>query len=369
LKRKIVVSVISDLVSDQRVHKVCTFLNTHGFDVALIGRKNNQSLPLEERSYKCERIQCWFNKGIPLYAEFMLKLFAKLLTKRAEIFLSNDLDTLLPNFLVSNFRNKKLVYDSHEYFTGVPELENSLTKKKIWRSLEKLILPRLKHAYTVNQSIASLYQSEYGIKMKVVRNVPVLQPETEITRQFYPADKTILLLQGAGINEERGAEELVQSMTLLPENFKLYLIGSGTCWNKLKSLTSELGLHQKVELIEKLPFRELRNYTSQAHLGLSLDKPISTNYKLSLPNKIFDYIHAGIPVLSSSVVEVEKIINDFEVGTTITEVTPNAIAKAIMEIFTNPGLYNQWRNNTRKAAEELCWQKEEKVLEEIFSAV
>ena len=369
MKRKIVVSVISDLVSDQRVHKVCTFLNTHGFDVTLIGRKNKHSLPLEERAYKSERIYCWFNKGIPLYAEFMLKLFAKLLTKGGEIFLANDLDTLLPNFLIAKLKSKTLVYDSHEYFTGVPELENSLTKKKIWKSLERFILPKLRHAYTVNQSIASLYQSEYGIKMKVVRNVPMLQPATEITNQLYPAGKTILLLQGAGINEERGAEELVESMTLLPENFKLYLIGSGTCWNKLKSLTSELSLNEKVEFIEKLPFSELHNYTSQAHLGLSLDKPISTNYRLSLPNKIFDYIHAGIPVLSSSVVEVEKIIKGFDVGTTVTEVTPNAIAKAILEIFVNPDLYNQWRNNTHKAAEELCWQKEEKVLEEIFSAV
>jgi glycosyltransferase involved in cell wall biosynthesis len=158
-------------------------------------------------------------------------------------------------------------------------------------------------------------------------------------------------------------------MKLLPDNFKLYLIGSGTCWNKLKSITSQLGLHEKIEFIEKLPFSELRNYTSQAHLGLSLDKPLSINYKLSLPNKIFDYIHAGIPVLSSSVVEVEKIIKDFEVGTTVKEVTPGAIAKAITDIFANLDLYNQWRENTRTAAEELCWQNEEKVLEEIFSAV
>jgi glycosyltransferase involved in cell wall biosynthesis len=369
LKRKIVVSVISDLVSDKRVHKVCTFLNNYGFEVTLIGRKNKQSLPLEERAYKCERIHCWFNKGIPLYAEFMLKLFAKLLTKKTEIFLSNDLDTLLPNFLIARFKNKKLVYDSHEYFTGVPELENSLTKKKIWKSLEKFILPKLKHSYTVNQSIASLYQSEYGIKMKVVRNVPVLQPLTKTPTQLYAAGKTILLLQGSGINEERGAEELVESMTLLPENFKLYLIGSGTRWNDLKSLTSQLNLHEKIAFIEKVPFSELRNYTSQAHLGLSLDKPVSTNYKLSLPNKIFDYIHAGVPVLSSSIVEIESIIKSFRVGTTIAEVTPNAIATAITEIFANQELYNQWRENTKKAAEELCWQKEEKVLEEIFSTV
>jgi glycosyltransferase involved in cell wall biosynthesis len=369
LKRKIVVSVISDLVSDQRVHKVCNFLNDNNWDVTLIGRRHKQSLTLEERSYKTERIQCVFNKGVLLYAEFMLKLFFRLLSKKPDVFLANDLDTLLPNFLISRLKNKKLVYDSHEYFTGVPELQNNSFKKNIWKGLESLILPKIKLAYTVNQSIADLYHSQYGIKMKVVRNVPVLENRPEKMEMLYPENKTILLLQGAGINEERGAEELVEGMSLLPDNYKLYFIGSGTVWNKLKEMTDRLNLNEKIEFIEKIPFSKLRDYTRQAHLGLSLDKPSCLNYKLSLPNKVFDYIHAGIPVLSSSVAEVKNIIDGFEVGITIKDVTPAYIAKAIENVFSNPALYNCWKENTYKAAEILCWQKEEKVLEEIFSSL
>ncbi len=369
MKRKIVVSVISDLVSDQRVHKVCTFLTAHNFGVTLIGRKNKNSLPLDKRNYKCERLHCFFNDGVLLYAEFMIKLFVRLFFKRTDLFLSNDLDTLLPNFLISRLRSKPLVYDSHEYFTGVPALQNSFAKRKVWKGLESFILPKLKHAYTVNESIAALYKKEYGIKMNVVRNVPVFETQITSTPKLYPQDKTILLLQGAGINEDRGAEELVETMTLLPNDFKLYFIGSGTCWDKLKAMTIELNLTGKIEFIEKLPFSELKHYTRQAHLGLSLDKPFSINYQLSLPNKIFDYIHAGIPVLSSSVVEVKKIIENYEVGTTIDAITPASIAKAITDIFSNPTLYNHWRKNTLSASEALCWQTEEKVLEEIFSTV
>jgi glycosyltransferase involved in cell wall biosynthesis len=369
LKRKIVVSVISDLVSDQRVHKVCNFLNDNNWDVTLIGRRHKQSLTLEERSYKTERIPCVFNKGVLLYAEFMLKLLFRLLLKNPDVFLANDLDTLLPNFLISRLKNKKLVYDSHEYFTGVPELENSRFKKNIWKSLERFILPKIEIAYTVNQSIADLYHSQYGIKMKVVRNVPLLENMPEKMEMLYPENKTILLLQGAGINEERGAEELVEGMSLLPDNYKLYFIGSGTVWNKLKEMTDRLNLNEKIEFIEKIPFSKLRGYTRQAHLGLTLDKPSCLNYKLSLPNKVFDYIHAGIPVLSSSVAEVKNIVDGFGVGTTIEDVTASSIAKAIENVFNNPTLYNCWKENTYRAAEILCWQKEEKVLEEIFSSL
>jgi glycosyltransferase involved in cell wall biosynthesis len=134
-------------------------------------------------------------------------------------------------------------------------------------------------------------------------------------------------------------------------------------------MTDRLNLNEKIEFIEKIPFSKLRDYTRQAHLGLTLDKPSCLNYKLSLPNKVFDYIHAGIPVLSSSVAEVKNIVDGFGVGTTIEDVTASSIAKAIENVFNNPTLYNCWKENTYRAAEILCWQKEEKVLEEIFSSL
>jgi glycosyltransferase involved in cell wall biosynthesis len=368
VKKRIAVSVISDLNFDQRVHKVCTYLTNNNFHVLLIGRNHKQSLPIDNRNYKTERIRCYFNKGALLYSEFMVKLFFKLLFKRTDIFLSNDLDTLLPNFLISKLRGKKLVYDSHEYFTGVPELQSSHLKRKVWQGLEKLMLPNIKHAYTVNQSIADLYYSKYSIKMRVVRNMPYLRGEAISKTKYYPENKTVLLLQGTGINEGRGAEELIQSMQLLPNQFMLFLIGSGDCWNKLKKIAADLNLNDKVKFIDKIPFSELRDYTSQAHLGISLDKPFCLNYKLSLPNKIFDYIHAGIPVLSSDVIEVKRIIDCYKVGLTISEVSPSSIAKAVTEIFHNKNRYMFWKQNTQEAAKDLCWEKEEKILDEIFNS-
>ncbi|MBS1632204.1 MAG: glycosyltransferase, partial [Bacteroidetes bacterium] len=134
----------------------------------------------------------------------------------------------------------------------------------------------------------------------------------------------------------------------------------------LKKLCQNLQLETKVRFIEKIPFSELRKFTSGAFLGFSLDKPTNLNYQLSLPNKIFDYIHAGIPVIASEIREVKKILETYQVGTTIPEISAQAIAAAIMNIYQNQQLYENWKKNTAGAASGLCWQKEQLLLKEIF---
>lgn len=368
--KKIIVSVITDLVTDQRVHKVCTYFQQNGYDVTLIGRCFKNTIPLKQRNYKTTRILCFFRNGIAQYAEFNIKLLIKLSMTKADVFLSNDLDTLLPNYIQAKLRCKKLIYDSHEYFTGTPELIQKPLKRKAWKYLERVLLPRIKYMFTVNTSIAERYSNELGITMRILRNLPYLNIKEGSKVQYnFPTSKFILLLQGAGINTDRGVEELIGSMFFLPSNFLLILIGSGNAWESLKKKTDELELNEKVWFIEKVPFDVLKNYTRQAHLGLSLDKPNCLNYELSLPNKIFDYIHAGVPVLSSPIKEVKKIIDDYEVGMYIDEVSPRKIADAVLLIYNNPSKYQIWKQNTAKAATELCWEKEQHRLDGLLNAL
>jgi glycosyltransferase involved in cell wall biosynthesis len=343
------------------------YLHQKGYAVTLVGRCFPHSSPLAERAYKTLRIRCRFKKGIAQYAEFNVKLFIRLFFYKTDLFLSNDLDTLLPNYVHAFLRTKKLVYDSHEYFTGTPELQTKPLKRKAWRFLERCLLPNIKQAYTVNDSIAALYKNECNINMRVVRNVPILAEQPPAAgRLLFPEGRFILLLQGAGINRGRGTEELIESMLLLPDSFYLVLIGSGDAWYDLQKKAAVLHLSHKVRFIDKVPFAELQAYTRQAHLGLSLDKPNCINHALSLPNKVFDYIHAGIPLLASNVVEVKRIVDTWQTGMCISNVTPDSIAKAVAWIYDNKEVYSRWKGNTLSASKELCWQKEQWVLDEIF---
>lgn len=374
--KKVVVSVISDLVSDQRVHKVSLFLASKGCNVLLIGRELKDSPAPGKRSYPIHRIKCYFRKGILQFVEFNFKLFSRLLITPADILVSNDLDTLLPNYIVAVLRNKQLVYDSHEYFTGVPELMHRDFKRNLWKRLEKWILPKLKHAYTVNESISNTYMDEYGIRMQVVRNLPLLRDactdqvkkEEVLHNETYllPPGKKILVMQGAGINRDRGYEEAITAMKKLPGDFLLVIIGNGLILDELKLMVNKELLHEKVMFISRVPYHELANYTKQAFLGLSLDKPVSINNAFSLPNKIFDYIHANVPVLASGLVEVRKIIEEYEVGICIDKVDPQVIASTILMINEDAERYDRWKKNTRAAARELHWDVETQKLELVY---
>jgi glycosyltransferase involved in cell wall biosynthesis len=185
-----------------------------------------------------------------------------------------------------------------------------------------------------------------------------------------PRDKFFLLFQGAGINPERGVEELVMAMPYLdPARFHLVIIGGGDIFGRIVDLVREKGLSDRITLIPKIPFEVLRSVTRRADLGLSLDKPTNINHIYGLPNKIFDYLHSGVPVLVSRLVELEKIVDQYQVGDYIDNHDPAHIAARIEAISRDPVKLKKWKSNTIKVIEELNWEKEGRIVVEIFEQV
>lgn len=369
--KKAIVSVINDLSTDQRVHKVCSSLQAMGYDVTLVGRKQRKSLPLQERAYRTKRMFLLFEKGPLFYLEYQKRLFWYLIFHKVDVLVSNDLDTLLPNFLVSKLKGAELVYDSHEIFCEVPELQNNPMKKNIWKRLERWIFPRLKHVFTVNDSIAKIYSEEYKVPVKVIRNIPPLANQRKLkpsTKQELgiPQNKKVIVLQGAGINIDRGAEEAVDAMQYVTDAV-LMIVGSGDVIALLHQMVKKLNLTEKVIFVGKVPFEKLLQYTHHADLGLTLDKDTNINYRYSLPNKLFDYIHAGVPVLASEVVEIKKIIDEYKVGDCIQSHDPKHIAEKINSILNNETQLQDWKKNCKIAAENLNWENEEKFLTQVYA--
>jgi glycosyltransferase involved in cell wall biosynthesis len=366
MKKKVILSVINDLSTDQRVHKVCLFLQKIGYEVLLVGRRQRTSLPLAERTYRTKRMFLFFENGPLFYLEYNLRLFLFLLFNKADVLVANDLDTLLPNFLISKIKGGKLVFDSHEYFTEVPELQGRKFKQWLWKRLELWILPQLKNAYTVNQSIADLYKKNYGIKMKVVRNFPSphIRRGGDWALPYIQRWNSIILYQGA-LNIDRGLEEAIEGMQYV-NNATLVIIGGGDIEDKLKGLTNDLGLSDRVIFYGRIPLEQLPKYTAMADIGISLEKDTNLNYRYSLPNKIFDYIHSSVPVLASPLHEIKKIFSLYDIGELIENHDPKHIAEKITSMLNNKTNIQRWKENEKKAAVELCWENEEKVLLKIY---
>ena len=366
--KRVIVSVINDLVTDQRVNKSCLTLRKMGYEVLLVGRKQRKSPPMDERPYDTHRMKLLFERGPMFYAEYNIRLFFFLLFHRANLLLSNDLDTALPIFFISKMKGIKMIYDSHEYFTETPELVNRPRVQRVWKRIEGFVVPRLKEMITVCDSIAELFEQQYGVKCHVVRNIPpraALPPKGDKMSLNLPEDKHLLVLQGSGINIQRGAEELVEAMLYLDDCF-LMVIGGGDVLSALKSMVSEWHLENRVRFLPRMPYQQMMAYTQLAELGFVLDKDTNLNYRFCLPNKLFDFIQAGVPVVASHLVEIEKIITKYNIGLFIPDHDPKSIAATIKEGLGDSLRRAVWRQGLAQAAEDLCWENEQQTLIEIY---
>jgi glycosyltransferase involved in cell wall biosynthesis len=278
------------------------------------------------------------------------------------------LDTLLPAYLISKLRNKPLVYDTHEIFTEVPEIQGKWVKK-VWVFIEDLLFPRVKKVITVNKSIANFYQLKFNRNdISVIRNIPENKVITKTQSRKdlgLPTDRFILIVQGAGINVDRGNEEVLLSLKHLNQVI-LLIVGSGDAVPKLKEMSTSEHLEDRVIFIPRLPYEQMMQYTMNSDLGISVDKPTSLNYEFSLPNKIFDYIRAGIPTLVSDLVEVAAVVNEFEIGRVIINIEPVEIANAVQKFQNNVEISEQLKDNLKTASDNLNWENDAKVLEEIY---
>ncbi len=360
--KQIVVSVTNDLVTDQRVHRVCSTLIKENYKVLLIGRRYADTQAID-RNYSIHRMKLFFNEGFLFYAEFNFRLFIKLLFIKKDFLISNDLDTLLPNYLISKMFRKKLLYDSHELFTEVPELINRPFIKKVWLFIERSLVRNLSNCFTVSQSIANHYNKRYDSKFKVLRNLPYKREVDKSSFPFNTNNKNIILYQGA-INMGRGLELMIDTMDYL-ENTLFIVIGDGDLFDKLKNNVVVRGLDQKVKFLGRITPDILSKLTPLAHIGISLEEDLGLNYRYALPNKLFDYIQARIPVIVSDLPEMRKVVEEFAVGEVLRVRSPEVLSKLIIDMLGKRK--GHWKPQLQTASQTLIWEKEEILIKKMFN--
>lgn len=356
--KRAILCVTNDLSSDQRVHKVAITLSDKlGFTVLLVGRKLLDSNEIA-RPYKTRRLRLLFTKGPLFYLFFNLRLFLFLLFKKVNIIVSNDLDTLPGCALASRFKKVQLFYDSHELFTEVPELIDRPRIQNIWDKLERKYIGYVHKFYTVCQPIADIYSEKYEKEVAVVRNLPMRKNQKTSDKFIKPT----LLYQGA-LNYRRGIELMIETMKHLP-NYNLLIIGKGDVENKLKEQAQKDRL-KNVEFKGFVDFNKLNQITARAHIGLSWEEDSGLNYLYALPNKVYDYIQAKIPVLVSNLPGLKSIIDENEVGEVLKSRVPEKIAQQIEILYEKRYTFE---DALERGAEYLTWEEEEKVLIDLYTS-
>ena len=360
--RHIILTVTNDLNYDQRMIRICTSLNNAGYKVTLIGFKRKNSKPLSERRYGQVRIPVLAEQGKLLYGGYWLMLFFYLLFKRCDALCAIDLDTILPVYLVSLIRNKRRVYDAHELFTELKEVVTKPREKKIWDWIERTTIPNFHHNYTVGDFCSLYFREKYGKQFAVVRNATVLQP------LIIPEKKEKYILYQGWVNEGRCFEELIPAMQQV--DAKLVVCGEGNFFRQAKELAIQHNVQDKISFKGFVPPQELKEYTQNAYIGLTLFHAISKSNEYSLANRFFDYMHNGVPQVCMNFPEYRKVNEEYEIAALVNEaMTPDDIAAALNKLLNDTEYYNTLQQNCLLAREKYCWQHEEKTLLHVYEQV
>lgn len=343
------------------MQRICRSLANNGYDVTLVGRRLPNSSPLKQEPFRQKRLFCFFRKGKAFYLEYNIRLFFYLLFRKMDAICAIDLDTILPCLYISKLKRIPRIYDAHELFTGLKEVATRPMVRKMWTAIEKHAVPKFKFGYTVSQSVAEEFNRRYGVDYGVIRNMTVLR-DLDLNQ----SSERFLLYLGA-VNEARAFEQLIPALKQI--NLKLVVCGDGNFMDQLKELIRQNGVEEKVELKGMVPPDELWAVVTKAWLGMGVAENTGINQYLALPNKFFDYLHAGLPQIAMSFPEYKRINEEFEVAILIDEPDVQRIADVINNLMRNDVLYQRLRKNCLRARQVLNWQEEEKKLLEFYKSI
>ncbi len=352
--KRIILAVSSNLETDQRVHKVATHFHEQGWDVLVVGTNNKTPHPYRQ-PYPTKRLKLWFKKGPLFFAETNLRMFFFILFKKADRIWGNDTDVALATFLASKIKRTDYSLDLHELFPELPEVTHRKFVKKCWTMVDDFVIPRTEDCYTVCQSIAQYHLNRYGKQITVLRNVPFPKPFRR-EKIFGDIQQRIILYQGA-LNDGRGIDWVIRAMPKV-DNAIFVIIGKGDKEEELKALAKELALEEKVRFLGFVPFQELIHYTNSADLGVCLLEEKGLSYYYALPNRIFDFMHAHVPILATDFPEIRRVVDGEHTGRVISHYEPDFLAQTINEMLAEPIDHAQYEAATQRNN----WEVEKKVI-------
>ena len=366
----VLIIVSSDPRYDSRSTKYLRSLLESGLKAKVIGVSTDGT---HEDSDKMVRVPATLKGGKRFFLQFYQRIIPEVRNSPARILIAGDLFALPPAIInklcYSTKRNPvKLVYDSKELYEELPSLKRKQSSFLFWNLVEKSSIRFVDSVITVNQSIADMLKAKWHMRPTVIMNVPekINGPGSNTKKSL---DKILLAFSG-GLQQGRGLHQLINLMSLLPENYELYFIGDGILRNELESEATLLNLSNRVHFKGKVKSTEVIGELAKAHLGIYLMENAGLCHYLALPNKLFQYIAAGLPTIVPDFPEMANIVNKFQVGTVIDPTNLREAAEKILELTHDKAFYMKLVENCEKATKVLNWEVEkEKFLSLVQSLI
>jgi glycosyltransferase involved in cell wall biosynthesis len=225
---------------------------------------------------------------------------------------------------------------------------------------------------TTSPGYARVMASRYRIEAPVVvRNVPEWRaestPNVEDEGAARDAGPPLAVYFGA-LTRNRGLPTALRALAQLPE-LRLRLVGP-EAWGyrrTLLELAEQLGIGERVEMLEPVPPERAAAVLADADVGLALIEPVCLSYRMTLPNKLYEYVAAGLPVLASDIPVLAAEVREHRLGLVADPADPDAVAAALREMLV-PDAQRSFREAVSRHAADAVWERERERLVEIYAA-
>ncbi len=277
---------------------------------------------------------------------------------QARVYHASDLYVLPALARTARRHGGSVIYDARELYPYVASTAGKPWVRTFWRLLEGRYIRQSDGVITVSDGIAHQLVRLYGIHPPVVvHNVPE-RPPFRLSNRLrnsigVASDVTIILHQGQ-MRPHRGCEILVDVMQDVP-GAALVFLGDGPLRNQLQQRARENDVAHCVFFLDAVPPDELLAYTASADVGVSLPEDITLNHHLALPNKLFEYLAACIPVVASDLPEIRKVVVDFDVGVVANANNRADLLAALRQATFDRILREKWRRNIPSVFETFNW--------------
>lgn len=375
-KHKVIILTSADPYQDVRAIKIAESLSEARYDVLLFGGYSNRQ-NINNTQYRVMKYRHLYQPQFSLFkklwwkARYFVYSITRLHRERADVIHACNVDMLFLAYLATIFTHTRIVYDSFEigaFKSGAVSKSAFLSKGIVL--LEQVLIKKTEYMICVSNAALEYFRTTYKIEnIIVVTNVPKVSGETLKRINNHERHPMNALYIGT-FSENRGIEEFVLSAAHLEGKVNVCLQGFGLLEEKITKLIIENELGHLIQFFPLVDVHEIVHSISlSSDIGVVLTKPTSLNHQLSVSNKLFDYINAGIPVVMSNITEHRRINEQYEVGVIISEVQPEHIANALTLLATDKKLYEHLSINCIKARKELNWGIESRKLLNVYDKI
>jgi len=373
--------VLGKARTDVRAMRAATTLVEAGYPVSIVdiegesectqSTENMNGVSVKHITVPDSFIATRFKKWVLVRAARMfIRSTLRLIQTPADMYHALDLPALPACFIAARLRRKPLIFEAYELpLSTLPLSELSITRRLLQALLAPLlayIVPRCAGVITVSPPIVQEMCKRYHLSNVVlIRNIPEyknVQKSDRLRQCIGVSSQTRIALYQGNLQPDRGVDILIRAAAFLEENIVIVIMGKDMVGTRaqLEALITSEGAAERVKIIPPVPYEVLLDWTVSADIGLSVyGSDYSLNVQMMLPNKFFEYLMAGLPVLTSRVAAVVEIVNNYDVGQIIESIAPADIGAAINAMLADHDALHRMHLNALHAAQEnFCWEKE-----------